>query len=73
MMKKMPNMYQIPLESEIHKNELEEDDNPLDNLRTASNETVMTSNIPMSVTEDTVTVAPGEGKKTFSVKNQFRY
>ena len=43
-------------------NEMEEEDNPLDEHRTSSNETIMASKIPIQVHDDTVTVAPGEGQ-----------
>ena len=45
--------------------EIEEDENPLEH-RTASNET-MASKIPLQVYDDTITVAPGEGKKPISI------
>ena len=47
--------------------EVEEDENPLDEHRTASNETIMASKIPLQVDDDTLTVAPGEGKKPISI------
>ena len=47
--------------------EIEEDENPLDEHRTASNETIMASKILLQVDDDSITVAPGEGKKPISI------
>ena len=46
---------------------IEEDENPLDGHRTASNETIMTSKIPLQFDDDTVTIAPGDGQKPISI------
>lgn len=43
----------------------EEEENPLDLFRIAANETVMTSKIPHAIDNDTLVVAPGEGKKLY--------
>ena len=46
---------------------MEEEDNPLDEHRTASNETIMASKIPIQVDEDVITVAPCEGQVPVSI------
>ena len=45
------------------------EENILDAHRTASNETIMASKIPMQIDKDAVTVAPGEGKKPLAIYN----
>ena len=42
--------------------ELEEEENPQDVYRTASNETIMSSKIPVQLSDNTISIAPGEGK-----------
>ena len=44
-----------------------EDDNPLDDLRVGSTETMLISTIPYSVEEENVIIAPGENKKPISL------
>ena len=44
-------------------NNLEEDENPLDDLRVGSNESMLVSNIPYAIDEENITIAPGEGVK----------
>ena len=46
---------------------LEETENPLDEFRVASNETALISNIPTSFENETLTIAPCEGKKPISL------
>ena len=48
-------------------NNIEENENPLDKMRIGSSETVLVSNIPHVLDEETVTIAPGEGKKPLSI------
>ena len=48
--------------------ETEEDENPLDVHRTASNETIMMSKFPIDIDDKhTVSVAPGEGRRPLSI------
>ena len=52
---------------EIHDDNLEEIDNPLDDLRVGSTETMLISNIPYSLEQENITIAPGENKKPLSL------
>ena len=38
-------------------------ENPLDELRIGSNESVLTPKIPYQIDQESITIAPGEGKK----------
>ena len=51
----------------IDEENLEEDENPLDDLRVGSNESMLVSNIPYAIDEENITIAPGEGKKPLSM------
>ena len=51
----------------IEEENLEEDENPLDDLRVGSNESMLVSNIPYAIDEEYITIAPGEGKKPLSM------
>ena len=46
---------------------IEESENPLDKMRVGSSETILVSNIPHTIRDETVTIAPGEGKKPLSI------
>ena len=52
---------------EIHDDNLEEIDNPLDDLRVGSTETMLISNIPYSIEQENIIIAPGENKKPLSL------
>ena len=45
----------------------EEVENPLDELRIGSNESVLTPKIPYQIDQESITIAPGEGKKPMSI------
>ena len=52
---------------EILDDNLKEIDNPLDNLRVGSTETMLISNIPYSIEQENIISAPGENKKPLSL------
>ena len=51
----------------MNEGDLEEDDNPLDELRVGSTETMLISTILYSIAEENVIIAPGENKKPLSM------
>ena len=51
----------------MNEDDLEEDDNPLDELRVGSTETMLISTIPYSIEEENFIIAPGENKKPLSM------
>ena len=56
-----------PDKNSDNEQELEETENPLDALRFGSNESVLTCKVPCQIEEESMTVAPGEGKSPASV------
>lgn len=67
------NAQQITVTNEVSESTVEcpeeEDENPLGQFRIAADETVMTSKIPHALDDDTLVVAPGEGRSPLSIIN----
>ena len=55
---------EIPVVREVdiqEETELEEDENPLDQYRVSTNESTLIPTIPCETSEESITMAPGEG------------
>ena len=50
-----------------NENQQEDSENPLDETRLGANETALISTIPTQFENETMTIAPGEGKKPMSI------